>query len=197
MNAVKTAGFNVGRLKRPSPLPLRPLRPNRFTPPRGEKQVFLPNFTIVLLREAQKPPHFATFLTPLWFNKLDLKDYLYNAYGVQALHVRSYIIHGKVVRDARTGHLSRLRQQKKMTIEMPQNMPFVWPEEPEHLDPWDVEVQRAGEQETRERREDRSDQGTVMGVPVEADRKTLKSQAEALLTGKTRWRPGWEDFFVP
>lgn len=84
-----------------------------------------------------------------------------------------------------------------MTIEMPQSMPFVWPEEPQDQDPWNVKVQRAGEKERRLQLEDRSDQGTVMGVPVEGDRKSLKSQAEALLTGKTRWRPGWEDFFVP
>lgn len=156
-----------------------------------------PNFNLALLREAQKPPNFASFLTPLWLNKLDLKDYLYNAYGVQVLHVRSYIIHGKVVRDGRTGHLSRLPQQKKMTIEMPQSRPFVWPEEPEDQAPWDVEVQRAVEKERRVQLDDRSDQGTVMGVPVEGEKKSLKEQANALLTGKARWRPGWEDFFVP
>jgi len=130
-------------------------------------------------------------------NKLDLKDYLYNAYNVRSVHVRSYIIHGKVVRDPRTGHHSRLPQQKKMTIEMPQSMPFVWPEEPEDLEPWDVKVQRAEQKERRVQREDRTRQGTVRGVPVEADRKSLKAQADALLHGKRRWRPGWEDFFVP
>ncbi len=46
MNTVKTAAAaisrpNPGFYKKPSPLPLRPLRPNRFKPPRGEKQVFL------------------------------------------------------------------------------------------------------------------------------------------------------------
>ena len=46
MNAVKSAAFavarpNPGMWKKPSPLPLRPLRPNRFTVPRGQKQVFL------------------------------------------------------------------------------------------------------------------------------------------------------------
>ena len=32
---------NPARLRKPSPLPLRPLAPNRFKPPKGEKKVFL------------------------------------------------------------------------------------------------------------------------------------------------------------
>lgn len=32
---------NPARLRKPSPLPLRPLVPDRFRPPRGEKQIFL------------------------------------------------------------------------------------------------------------------------------------------------------------
>ena len=33
--------YNPARLRKPFPLPLRPLKPDRFKPPRGEKQVFL------------------------------------------------------------------------------------------------------------------------------------------------------------
>lgn len=35
-------------------------------------------------------------MVPLWFSKLDLKDYLYNLYGVKALRIRSYVIQSKV-----------------------------------------------------------------------------------------------------
>lgn len=46
MNALKPSSpalnrMDFARLRKPSPLPLRPLEPNRFRPPRGEKQVFL------------------------------------------------------------------------------------------------------------------------------------------------------------
>lgn len=39
--AVPRVRPNPARLRKPSPLPLRPLVPDRFRPPRGEKQVFL------------------------------------------------------------------------------------------------------------------------------------------------------------
>lgn len=55
-----------------------------------------PNFVLTLLRTPHSPPHFASFLTPLYLNKLDLKDYLWHAYGLQVLGVRSYVIQAKV-----------------------------------------------------------------------------------------------------
>lgn len=39
--AVPRVRPNPARLRKPSPLPLRPLVPDRFKPPKGEKQVFL------------------------------------------------------------------------------------------------------------------------------------------------------------
>ena len=33
--------LNPARLRKPSPLPLRPLVPDRFRPPKGQKKVFL------------------------------------------------------------------------------------------------------------------------------------------------------------
>lgn len=55
-----------------------------------------PNFVLTLLRTPHSPPHFASFLTPLYLNKLDLKDYLWHAYGLQVLGVRSYVIQARV-----------------------------------------------------------------------------------------------------
>ncbi|KAL9130926.1 MAG: hypothetical protein Q9175_006898, partial [Cornicularia normoerica] len=137
--AVPRVRPNPARLRKPSPLPLRPLVPDRFRPPRGEKQVFLPNFIITFLRTPTQPPHFASFLTPLWFNKLDLKDYLYNVYGVQVLRVRSFVIQGKVTKDRYTARVSRASAKKKMTVELVQGVegqgPFIWPEEPKDIKP--------------------------------------------------------------
>lgn len=33
--------YNTGRLRKPSPLPIRPLVPDRFRPPKGQKEVYL------------------------------------------------------------------------------------------------------------------------------------------------------------
>lgn len=64
--------------------------------PRGSQR---PNFTLTLLRTPHAPSHFASFLTPLYFNKLDLKDYLWNLYGLEVLGVRSYVIQARVQQD--------------------------------------------------------------------------------------------------
>ncbi|MCJ1275783.1 hypothetical protein MMC21_003586 [Puttea exsequens] len=201
MDVVKAARPALNRLylsrKKPSSLPLRPLLPDRFRPPRGEKQVFLPNFVLTFLRpHPEQPANFASFLTPLWLNKLDLKDYLYHAYGVQTLHVRSFIIHGKVVRDTLNKRVSRLPQQKKMTIEMPPDQPFVWPEEPEDKSPWDWAITQAGEKAKKEREEGVTEQGNMKGGPGKKERETLRERAKALLKGKATWRPGWEEYPV-
>ncbi|KAL6719307.1 mitochondrial 54S ribosomal protein YmL41 [Lecanora helva] len=188
---------NPARRRKPSPLPLRPLEPERFRPPRGQKQVFLPNFTLTLLRpHPTQPPNMASFLTPLSLNKLDLKDYLYNLYNVEALRIRSYIAHGRTLRDQRTGQMYRERPVKKMTIEMAQGDNFVWPDPPEDLAPWEKGMQDAmkrDREEMEEGRGRRSGQGrVVLGEMGERERGGLRERARALLEGRVKWRPGWE-----
>jgi large subunit ribosomal protein L23 len=93
---------------------------------------------LTLIRTPKLPPTFATFIVPLNINKLDLRDYLWNAYGVPVTGVRSYIQMQKLRQDK--PHASRPfprkwyrpRSIKKMTVEMEQ--PFVWPEEPESFE---------------------------------------------------------------
>ena len=69
-----------------------------------------PNFTLTLLRTPFAPPNYATFLTPLHLNKLDLKDYLYNLYGVQVLSVRSYVQQARVRQDKPGARLPKPRR---------------------------------------------------------------------------------------
>lgn len=70
---------------------------------------------------------------PLHLNKLDLRDYLYNVYGIEALNVRSFIQMQKLRQDRpnaiRTNPRRWFRPKsiKKMTVEMA--APFVWPPE--------------------------------------------------------------------
>jgi len=125
-------------------------------------------------------------------NKLDLKDYLYNLYNIETLHVRSYIIHGKVRREARSGVIFRRPQRKKMTIEMKPGDKFVWPDVPEDLGPWEKGLQEAQQKERDEAKEGRSMQGQDLHIVPRDERKTITEQARALLEGKIRWKPGWE-----
>jgi large subunit ribosomal protein L23 len=61
---------------------------------------------------------------PLWLNKLDLKDYLYNLYAIPVLSVRSFVMQQRVRQDKPGKKLPkrqrwfRPRALKKMTVEM-------------------------------------------------------------------------------
>lgn len=67
-----------------------------------------------------------------------MRDYLWNAYGVPVLGVRSYIQQQKVRQDKPGAKRItprkwyRPRSIKRMLVEM--EKPFVWPEEPENFD---------------------------------------------------------------
>ncbi|KAG0634256.1 ribosomal protein L25/L23 [Tuber brumale] len=107
--------------------------------PFGTKKVYLPNFTLALVRTPHLPPNYAQFIVPLNINKLDLKDYLLHAYNVEVLSVRSFIQHQNV-RRAKDKDLYRPKIEwyrpraiKKMTVELKE--PFVYPPEPEDLSP--------------------------------------------------------------
>ncbi|KAL8997953.1 MAG: hypothetical protein Q9169_002875 [Polycauliona sp. 2 TL-2023] len=181
----------------PKPSTLGPLQPNRFRAPRGQKRVYLPNFTLTLLRTPFAPPNFATFITPLHLNKLDLKDYLYNLYGVQVLSVRSYVQQACVRQDKpgarwpKQRRWYRPRASKKMTIEMPATSPFVYPEAPTDFTAWDKEMQDRAQESREKDQEAYGPRGTRL--PKE-DGKSLREQAEELLKGKKAWRPGWMDW---
>ncbi|KAL8642087.1 MAG: hypothetical protein Q9228_001197 [Teloschistes exilis] len=186
----------------PAPKPyhrLGPLVPNRFIPPKGQKKVYLPNFTLTLLRTPFAPPNYATFIVPLNTNKFDIKDYLYQLYGVEVISVRSYIKQAKVRQDKPSARLPkpnrwyRPRATKRMTIEMPASAPFVWPSPPEDFKPWDKDMHETA---VKEREAERKAVGPDAKRNPKGDGKTLREQAEELLSGKKAWRPGWVDWDV-
>jgi large subunit ribosomal protein L23 len=100
----------------------------------GSKKIYLPKFTVALLRTPDLSPYHARFLVPLDFSKYDLRDYLYHAYNVKCFNIRSYVKQ-MPVRDTREQprHWFRAESKKYMTVELEQ--PFVWPEVPD-LEPW-------------------------------------------------------------
>ncbi|KAG4420099.1 hypothetical protein IFR04_006758 [Cadophora malorum] len=176
-----------------------PVRVGRYR--LGNKQVFLPNFTLTLLRTPEHPPTFASFIVPLNLNKLDLRDYLWNAYGVQVRGVRSYIQQQKVRQDkpgaarVRPRQWYRPRSIKKMLVEM--ESPFVWPEKPENFDLWD----KSSFDAVNEFRQQQSEtvQPSYRTKPSR-ERESIAEQAKALLKGEASWKPNdtdseiqWED----
>ncbi|KAH7095378.1 mitochondrial ribosomal protein subunit L23 [Paraphoma chrysanthemicola] len=100
----------------------------------GSKKIYLPKFTVALIRTPRLSPYEARFLVPLDFSKYDLRDYLFHAYNVKCFNIRSYVKQ-MPVRDtqAQPRHWFRPESKKYMTVEMEQ--PFVWPEIPS-LEPW-------------------------------------------------------------
>ncbi|KAI9827141.1 MAG: hypothetical protein M1832_005277 [Thelocarpon impressellum] len=186
--------------------PRAPKDPNAIRD-RGRKPIFLPNFTLTLLRTPFLPPTMATFITPLNLNKLDLRSYLANAYGVRVNAVRSYVQQQRVRQDKPGARIAsprrwyRPRAIKKMTVEM--NAHFAWPEEVQDFTPWDKDTyDKAREAQEAERDAYMPD---ALEKPPR-DRKSIAEQAKRLLRGEDRWRPReekeaerveWEDVGEP
>ncbi|KAI1485772.1 hypothetical protein F5X96DRAFT_674312 [Biscogniauxia mediterranea] len=101
----------------------------------GMKKLFLPDHMITFLRPpANQPAQFATFKVPLRFNKLDLRDYLFHAYNVSVLGVRSHLKQQRVRRSKFHHRIYRPPPIKTMTVEL--TSPFVWPKQPADKSPW-------------------------------------------------------------
>lgn len=139
----------------------------------------------------------ATFNVPLSFNKLDFRDYLWNVYNVEVRGVRSFVNQMRPRQrqygNTRGGKWYRPRSQKMMIADLAR--PFVWPEAPEDLTPWDKLMFDAVEGEHTKGMEEQY--ARAKGIPalrdqkaVSPDRRKLREQAEALLAGKGTWKPG-------
>ncbi|KAK3688497.1 hypothetical protein B0T22DRAFT_155468 [Podospora appendiculata] len=159
----------------------------------GAKQIFLPNHVITFIRPKPKqPPNLATFVVPLTFNKLDLRDYLFHAYNVEVLAVRSFINERAPVRDGDRGKWYRPRSQKMMIVEL--EKAFVWPEPPaeDAREDFDYNTFRRNLQ-TREARDaefTRRRKGEIAlrtEAKVPQQRKTLRKQAAAILNSEEGW----------
>ncbi|KAI1877146.1 uncharacterized protein JN550_001218 [Neoarthrinium moseri] len=161
----------------------------------GTKQVFLPDHVVVLTRPHRpQPPQFATFQVPLTFNKLDIRDYLLNAYGVSTRGVRSHIAQRPPRLSPFTGRLGRPPPIKYMTVEL--EKPFAWPKAPtapEETEKWHSEEMRnriALEKDADRRRKVYGEKGELITPAMrkrDADRRMLADQAAELLEGRKKW----------
>lgn len=77
-----------------------------------------------------------------------------------------------------------------MTVEMEQ--PFVWPETPtgEDLQKWNHDTYHASQKENEEYQERRGRLADAMFSS--RDRTEMREQAQKLLEGKEKWKPGME-----
>ncbi|KAK3307022.1 uncharacterized protein B0T15DRAFT_528957 [Chaetomium strumarium] len=156
--------------------------PRRF----GNKQIFLPNHVIAFIRPKPKqPPNLATFVVPLEFNKLDLRDYLYHAYNVEVTSVRSFINQpAPRQKNGNIGKWYRPRSQKMMIAELVK--PFVWPDPPEEKDrePFDYKIFKKMEHERTKSMERHMDPANIplrTQTPTDEVRAALKKQAKEFL----------------
>ena len=144
------------------------------------------------MRTPWLPPNMASFKVPLNINKLDIKDYLWHAYGIPVLRVRSYIKQPPRARREDTGRWYRPRALKRMIIEMDDSYrggPFAWPEEVKDLEPWDKKQFDAATKDQEKQRSTRAKYGRL--GPREPG--TLMEQVEALQRRKDVWRPTWAE----
>lgn len=139
----------------------------------------------------------ATFNVPLSFNKLDFRDYLWNVYKVEVRSVRSFVNQMRPRQrqygNSQGGKWYRPRSQKMMIADL--KKPFVWPEAPEDLSPWDKLMFDAVEGEHKKGIE--AQYARARGTPVlrdqlekSPDRRQLRKEADELLAGKRKWKPG-------
>lgn len=142
-------------------------------------------------------PYLASFIVPLRFNKLDLRDYLWHAYGVPVLKVRSFVNPRPLTSSGTHQGASIIRPsgQKMMIVEL--ESPFVWPERvkgedlPEEYD-WqrNKRLEDADHEQMTERLMRRRGEIPMLTAKDEADlrgRTALREEAERLLRGEKSW----------
>ncbi|GJC79135.1 54S ribosomal protein L23, mitochondrial [Colletotrichum liriopes] len=157
----------------------------------GAKPVFLPNHVVTLIRKDRAPPNWATFNVPLTFTKFDLRDYLWNLYGVEVTAVRSWVKQSPIERKGASSGYFRPQSQKFMTVQM--TKAFVWPSPPEDLEPWNKKLWDAREATSQKQyREDVARQLGRLAYPSKdkesVERKKLRREASKMMEGKKEFK---------
>ena len=139
-------------------------------------------------------PNFATFKVPLQFNKLDMRDYLWNVYNVKVLSVRSMVNQqAPSSKGGIRGQTYRPRAEKLMLVEL--DSPFVWPEAPAESErsAFDYDMWKRTDNEREDQMKLRQNMISAR-IPLRteeapsAERSALASEAQALLEGRKEWK---------
>ncbi|KAK3390926.1 hypothetical protein B0H63DRAFT_126477 [Podospora didyma] len=154
-----------------------------------------PSHIIAFIRpKPRQPPTMATFVVPLKFNKLDLRDYLFHAYNVKVLAVRSFVNQPPPQRKngVANGKWYRPRSMKMMIAELAQ--PFVWPDAPavEDRTAFDYEIwnRMNSEREKSIAHQSAAQEGDIImrsQQKLSGDRRQLQNEAKKLLKSAPRW----------
>lgn len=160
------------------------------------KQVYFPDFTVTMRRNKYLGPWYAQFYVPTNFSKLDFKDYLKQAYGVDVVGIQSYLTHAKVRRhrnesrsNQHRGELTRMLPRKRMTVKLAK--PFLWPTDPKTLkdpafDKKEYTSTVKGQKEIQKKYQD------ILGVRLDKKhRQAVAEQAKDMILNKARWAPTW------
>jgi large subunit ribosomal protein L23 len=103
-------------------------------------RVYLPNFTVKLMRNYTPPgqaydPWIATFRMPIQVTKNDLRSYLKSVYGLDVSFIRTDIYYGKITRNRQTGRKERkagsANNYKRATVGLYE--PFHYPDDEQEL----------------------------------------------------------------
>ena len=131
---------------------------------------------------------------PLQFNKLDLRDYLWNVYNVKTLSVRSMVNQqAPSSKGGIRGQTYRPRAEKLMLVEL--DSPFVWPEAPAESErsAFDYDMWKRTDNEREDQMKLRQNM-IAARIPLRteeapsAERTALASEAQALLDGRKEWK---------
>jgi large subunit ribosomal protein L23 len=128
---------------------------------------------------------------PLKFNKFDLRDYLFHAYSVPTLGIRSRVHYQKPVKHPRTLRWYRPQFKKTMTAELVQ--PFVWPARPEDKTPWLGEMEEKRNKQLKDRDSMAKKMQKTGAVPLrinmaaDGEKMGLRKEAKRLLSGEAKW----------
>ena len=119
-----------------------------------------------------------------------MRDYLYHAYNVQTLSIRSMIRLGRLdqrMPEGRVKRWYRYPSTKKMTVELVH--PFVWPERKseDELKAFHKETYKQADEAQEEFGRQRGEMADAL-VDRE-ERKAIKKEARALLEGEEEWLP--------
>lgn len=153
-----------------------------------------PRHVIVFLRKNKQSHNEATFRVPLTFTKFDIRDYLWNLYGVEVTKVRSQVIGRPLtLRNNYTNRYYRPRFAKVMTVGLVE--PFQWPEIPRKTDDFYKSLYDLEQKKIREMREEQNLRATMQLKMMSEggrspERRSLAKQAKDLLSGQKRWDNG-------
>ncbi|KAH7319914.1 hypothetical protein B0I35DRAFT_430138 [Stachybotrys elegans] len=157
----------------------------------GQKQIHLPNHVITFINKPKLPPTEAYFKVPLTFTKFDIRDYLWNLYGVEVKKVRVQVLSQPLRRRTPISQSHyRPKPLKYMTVELCE--PFQWPEAPSDLSPWQNEMWQMREEKRLEQSQAQVDKArSVIPMrskqPLSEERKKLSELAQQLLRGEATW----------